>query len=76
MNACSAGDLPTLRSLLSSSHDPREYQEATILHLLAEATKKQYTDIVEYLLEQTENVDFPELRQSSALRRGSTIGRL
>jgi ankyrin repeat protein len=76
MNACSAGDLPTLRSLLSSSQDPREYQEATILHLLAEATKKQYTDIVEYLLEQTENVDFPEDLLLSAVSSGLDIYKL
>jgi len=67
MNACAAGDLLTLRSLLSTSQDPREDQEAT---------KKQYTYIVQYLLEQTSNVDFPEVFLLSAVSTGLEIYKL
>jgi hypothetical protein len=68
--------LLTLRSILSSSQNPREDQEATILHILAEATKKQYKDIVEYLLEQTTNVDFPDDLLLSAVSAGLEIYKL
>lgn len=60
MAACSAGDLPTLSTLLREFKDshPRNEQDETIFLLLAEATKKKHITIVGYLLDQTENTDY------------------
>ncbi|OBT67946.1 hypothetical protein VE03_02566 [Pseudogymnoascus sp. 23342-1-I1] len=58
--ACSAGDLPTLSSLLREFKEfhPRCEQDETIFLLLAEATKKKHITIVGYLLDKTENTDY------------------
>jgi ankyrin repeat protein len=76
--ACSAGDLPTLTSLLRSFNNshPRSDQDATIFLLLAEATKLRHRTLVEYLLEQTENTDYSEDLIWSALAVGSDIYKL
>ena len=73
MAACLAGDLPTLMSLLSSFRNPQGDQDATIFRLLAEATNMRHKALVEYLLEQTENTDYPEDLIWSAIVAGYDI---